>query len=516
VWPLVVLAVLTLAKRSGRGIEALLGVSAVGVIASAVTMAVRYHPGANITRLYFGTDTHAQSILVGATLACVLTLIQRRRGEVGMAPEARSTRARTVLFVLGLVGLAGTLVLTYSMTGTEAFDYRGGFLLSALSAAAIVTSVVTVPRSLLGRFLSLRLMVWMGTVSYGAYLWHYPVFIEVNAARTGLHGLALLSARIAATFALAGASWYLVERPVMEGRFWRSVQAIGPAVVAIGVTVAVVVIATLATDVAAAPVQTGQLPQAERQALETDGAFGSHPVRFLLVGDSLALTMGLGLVQGSVANFGVHVANKGVLGCDLDNVPSVTSGTVDVPVSDCRHWPALWAHDVATTKPEVAGVLAGRWAITDHVIGGSPSGSGGTRVSIDQPAWRRHLTEQLNQVVDVLSAQGAKVVLFTMPYIEPTNEAPDGSTWPENSPARVDAYNALVRQVAGARPDTVTVIDLNHILGPEGHYTRTVDGVTVRWADGIHISKEGGRWLEGPILPTVGQRGLDVRAGSPG
>ena len=161
-------------------------------------------------------------------------------------------------------------------------------------------------------------------------------------------------------------------------------------------------------------------------------------------------------------------------------------------------------------------MLAGRWAITDHVIGGSPSGSGGTRVSIDQPAWRRHLTEQLNQVVDVLSAQGAKVVLFTMPYIEPTNEAPDGSTWPENSPARVDAYNALVRQVAGARPDTVTVIDLNHILGPEGHYTRTVDGVTVRWADGIHISKEGGRWLEGAILPAVGQRGLEVRAGSPG
>jgi hypothetical protein len=60
------------------------------------------------------------------------------------------------------------------------------------------------------------------------------------------------------------------------------------------------------------------------------------------------------------------------------------------------------------------------------------------------------------------------------------------------------------------------VIDLNHILGPQGHYTRTVDGIAVRWADGIHISKEGGRWLEGPILPTVGQLGLGVRAGSSG
>ena len=524
VWPLVVVGVLTLARRSGRGVEALLGISAAGVVASAATMALRYHPGANITRLYFGTDTHAQSILVGAVLACILTLVQRRRGADGMAPEARGPAARAVLFALGLVGLAGTLALTYAMTGTEAFDYRGGFLLSALSAAAIVTSVVTVPDSPLGRVLSLRPMVWMGTVSYGAYLWHYPVFIELDGARTGLHGPVLLVARFAATFALAAASWYLVERPVMEGRFWRSVQAVGPALVALGVTVAVVVVGTVATDVAAAPVRTaglpatgGQaLPAAERQALEADGAFGPHPVRFLLVGDSLALTMGLGLVQGSVADFGVRVMNKGVLGCDLDALPSVTSGTVDVPVSDCRRWPALWARDVATTQPEVAGVLVGRWAIADHLVGAGPGGTGGTRVSIDQPAWRRHLADQIRHEVDVLSAQGARVVLFTMPYIAPAEEAPDGSPWPENSPARVDAYNALLRQVARERPGTVTVLDLNRVLGPDGRYTRTVDGVTVRWADGIHISKAGGRWLEGAILPTVARLGLEVRAGQSG
>jgi hypothetical protein len=355
-------------------------------------------------------------------------------------------------------------------------------------------------------------MVWMGTVSYGAYLWHYPVFIELDAARTGLHGLVLLTARFAVTFGLAAASWYLVERPVMEGRFWRSVQAVGPAVVALGVTVAVVVVGTIASDVAAAPVRTGTLPAAERQALEADGAFGPHPVRFLLVGDSLALTMGLGLVKGSVPDFGVQVRNKGVLGCDLDDLPSVTSGTVDVPVSDCRHWPALWARDVATTRPEVAGVLVGRWAIADHVVGAGPGGVGGTRVSIDQPAWRRHLAGQIAHEVDVLSAQGAKVVLFTMPYIDPATEAPDGTPWPENSPARVDAYNALIRQVAATRPGTVTVIDLNRILGPDGRYTRTVDGVTVRWADGIHISKPGGQWLEGQILPTVARLGLEVRS----
>ena len=87
VWPLVVLAVLHVAGPFRRGVRVLLGVAAVGAVASAVEMAALYHPGANTTRIYFGTDTHAQSVLVGAVLACLLTLVARRRGVTGMDPR---------------------------------------------------------------------------------------------------------------------------------------------------------------------------------------------------------------------------------------------------------------------------------------------------------------------------------------------------------------------------------------------------------------------------------------------
>ena len=537
VWPLVVLAVLTLAKRSGRGIEALLGVSAVGVVASAVTMAVRYHPGANITRLYFGTDTHAQSILVGATLACVLTLIQRRRGEVGMAPEARSTRVRTMLFALGLVGLAGTLALTYEMTGTEAFDYRGGFLLSALSAAAIVTSVVTVPRSLLGRFLSLRLMVWMGTVSYGAYLWHYPVFIELNAARTGLHGPALLVARFAATFALAAASWYLVERPVMEGRFWRSVQAIGPAVVAIGVTVAVVVVGAVTPSLADAAITqsattqsaggqvTGHgstprtsasrstssvtpdgvaLPAALHTALARTGAFGSAPVRLLVLGDSLAITLSVGLAQGSRQAYGVDVIDQGVFGCDLDTVPAYAAGTLTTPFTTCRHAASLWADEIANEHPDAVLVLLGRWSLTDRVVGGQ-------RVHIGQPAEDARLLAQYTAGLRSLTNDGVPVELLTVPCFGSPVTAPDGSIWPEDQPQRVTALNRILGNAARAAGPKVTVVDLNGLLCPKGQFHSVIHGVTVRWADGIHITPAGGQWLQGSLLPTIDRLALESR-----
>jgi peptidoglycan/LPS O-acetylase OafA/YrhL len=526
VWPLVVLAVLHVGRRwhrgvdrgmdrglergTDRGVELLLGVSLVGVVASATEMFWLYGPRANITRLYFGTDTHAQSILVGSVLACILTLVQRHRNLEGMAPTARTRSARVVLTVVGLCGFAGTLALTNRLTGTSAVAYRGGFLLSALSAAAIILGAVCVAGGPIARFLSLRPMVWMGTVSYGAYLWHYPVFIEFDAARTGMGGLSLLAVRMAATFALATASYYLIERPVMEGVFWRRLVAAGPALAAMAVTVAVVVAGTTVTATAAAPVRsTDTIPLGERQALEATGAFSTDPIRFLLVGDSLAVTAGLGLVRGSVDHFGVRVINKGVLGCDIDNLDAISSGQRDIPVSSCRNWRALWGHEVEQLHPEVVGLLAGRFEITDHLVGGQV-------VSIDQPAWNRHLTDELDQVVGVLSAQGARVVLFTMPYLQPPEEAPDGSTYPENRASRVDEYNQILRRVASRHPTTVTVIDLNAILDPGGRFQTVVDGVTVRWADGIHVTRAGGQWAEQFVLPTVAQLGLDARAAGEG
>ena len=277
-----------------------------GVIASAIEMAVLYGPRANITRLYFGTDTHAQSILVGAVLACSLTLIQRHRGLTGMAPVAKGTTAKVVLTVIGLAGFAGTLALTKQLTGTSAFAYRGGFLLSALSAAAIILGAVCVAGGPIARVLSVRPLVWMGTVSYGAYLWHYPVFIELDAARTGLSGLSLLAVRGLATFVLAGVSYYLVERPVMEGVFWRSLKAAGPAIAAMGVTVVVVVAGTTAVADAAGPVAVRPFPA---------NGVTHDPPEVVVLGDSTALTLGYALA--ATAPPGTSVDNGGLYGCGL-------------------------------------------------------------------------------------------------------------------------------------------------------------------------------------------------------
>jgi peptidoglycan/LPS O-acetylase OafA/YrhL len=513
VWPLVVVAVLHLGRKFDRGIELLLGVSVVGVVASATEMALLYHPRADTTRLYFGTDTHAQSILVGAVLACVLTLVQRRRGAEGMAPTAASTPARVALTVVGLAGFAGTLVLTYTLTGTAAIAYRGGFLLSALSAAAIILGAVCVARGPIARVLSVRPMVWMGTVSYGAYLWHFPVFIELDAGRTGLTGLPLLTLRVAATFVLAGLSYYLVERPVMEGTLWQSLRGAVPSVVAVAATVGVVVVGTAAPISAAAPVRptrathpTSTLPPAVHDRLESVGAFSGHPVRFLMIGDSLAITASVGLAAGSVPGYGVQVIDEGVFGCDYDTSPAYDAGTRTIPYNSCLQWRTLYAGDIAANHPDVVGLLTGRWTIADRVVDG-------TTVHVGDPSFDDHVVTEYRAIVAFLASQGVKVVLFNLPYFDPPQEAADGSVFPEDQPDRVTAFNRDLARVAALERGRVTLVDLNAVLCPHGRFQTVVDGVVARWPDGVHVTPAGGRWLQPHVLPTVALLGVEARAG---
>jgi hypothetical protein len=391
------------------------------------------------------------------------------------------------------------------MRGTTPFDYRGGFLLSALSAGAIIVASVCVPGGPVARVLSLGPMVWMGTVSYGAYLWHYPVFVVLDAPRTGLNGLALLAVRFASTFALAAASYYLVERPVMYGTFWRSLRAVVPAAAVLAATVAVIVVGSVA-PAAAQVVEGTTLTPAEHQSLAQADAFTRKPVRFMLVGDSIAVTLAIGLEVDSVHRYGVRFINEETLGCDLDDIPVIIADHVDEPVSNCTHWRALWTADVAQTRPEVVGMEIGRWDICDHVYDGRI-------VYVGQPAWNAHLYDEIDEAVDIFSAHGAKVVLFTMPDIDAADEAPGSAAYPENDQSRVTEFNAIVASVAAHRRSTVTLVDLNKKLDPHGRFQLSIDGVTVRWADGVHVSKAGGEWLQPFILPTVGRLGLEARAG---
>ena len=432
-----------------------------------------------------------------------------------MAPEATSQAAPLASSsLLGLAGFAGTFTLTYFETGTTRFDYQGGFLLSALSAAAIIMAAVCVPKGPIARTLSLRPLVWIGTISYGAYLWHYPVFVYFDAARTGQVGFSLLVIRFAATFALATASFYLVERPVMYGTFWRQLKAAIPATALIVATVAVVMAGTVA-DASANPTATPVPIPAGRP--------GAGRVPVLLTGDSTALTLGLALSYAADrSKDGIDVIDKATTGCGVAEGRTVVSDGVVRPVpAPCnpsapadQQWPALLEQQLSQYRPRVVILLAGRWEVYNR------SDLAGRTTNITDPGYARYVQSELQRFVDVASSKGARVVLMTAPYYGAGEEA-DGQPLPEDQPQRVRDYNRLVSAVVRANPQTTTLSRLNAIVCPDGHFTLTIGSVVVRASDGVHFPfftifsafgpgpdtvaqvNEFGEWIGPKILPPI-------------
>ncbi len=524
VWPLVVLGVL----RWSRTLRTLLVVTVAGAVASAVAMAVVYGNGSGENRAYYGTDTRAQALLIGCALAIVLAhpLPRRRSGTVATRSLVRtfdlSPAARAGLVVTGGAGLATVLVLSVVDSSATAWIYRGGFTLVALATAGLIACVALVPTSPWARVLSLRPVRYVGAISYGLYLFHWPIFVAVTHARTGLDGWPLFLVRVGLSFAVAAVSFHFLEMPVRRGvlRGWRGWVSTP---LAVGGTAALIVAATAGatTAVDAEPAQAAGtaphgVPAGGDPGTSADTvavpAGTAGPIRVLLVGDSEASFLGFGLGPDSAA-YGVAYQGDGVFGCGLLTYTTSFHGTlVDGAVGErgghtlvpCGTQLTRWQADVDTFHPDVVLLADGEYEVRDQRIDG-------TWQHLGQPSFDARERRALEAAVRVLGSDGATVVLLTAPYYQQPEQA-DGQPWPEDAPARVDRYNALLRQVAAASHGRVVVADLGARLDPGGHFTPTIDGMTVRFSDGIHVTPAGAKLVSPWLLTTSARLGTANRA----
>ncbi|HVC69206.1 MAG TPA: acyltransferase family protein [Acidimicrobiales bacterium] len=504
-WPLVVLGIL----KAGRSLRVLLVACTAGALASALEMALLYNPS-DVNRLYYGTDTRAQSLLVGSALAVALALWAERRRRLGAASltvtargwggdpawAAATPSGRRVLLSLGLLGVAGSAALWILVSSNDAFAYRGGFLLAALSTALLLVSVVCAQRSVLARGLSLAPVRYLGRISYGMYLWHWPLFLYIDGARTGLTGDALFGLRALATIAVATVSFYAVERPVRQGRFRRGRRPWLVAPAAVAATAAALLASTVVPAVALA--SNGPAKVAPTPARQEQGK--APPLPVLIVGDSTALTVAIGL-DGSAPAYGVSSHDGGILGCGVTSGAEYQLKGVDAPMaSQCtgsvstEQWPQVWRGFIARWHPRVVMILAGRWEVSNRTYRGRWT-------DILDPLYAAYVKQQLEHGVAVAGSSGAHVVLMTAPCYD-SGEQPDGRAWPEDSRQRLSVYNALVRQVAARSPNTA-VLDFNAMACPGGRYDQYFGSTQVRLADGVHFAFDGGAAFASRIWPAI-------------
>ena len=192
--------------------------------------------------------------------------------------------------MLGALAAVALLWALHAVSGQGAFLYQGGFLLVAVATAGVILLVVVRPRAVVSRILSLGVLGYIGRISYGLYLYHYPLFLMIDNQHTGLTGVALLVARLGATAAVAVASYHLIEMPIRQRRIlrgWHLVAALPIGVVI--VVIALVLSTTASAPSSLTPTKAGlfAVPSAPPASVPP----GDH-VRVLMLGDSVALTLG--------------------------------------------------------------------------------------------------------------------------------------------------------------------------------------------------------------------------------
>ena len=499
-WPLIFVGALTVAKGRLRVLAVL---SSVGAVASVAVMGLLYTDG-DPSRAYYGTDSRAHGLLVGALLAMAITA-RRSHGTSARWRHAteRVTVPRWAYVALGTAGALVMLVMFATVGDRDAWLYPWGFVLFEVAVVAVVLAVARADGSPLSRGLSWRPLCWVGAISYGLYLWHWPVLVFISEGRTRLEGWQLLALRTVVTLACALLSYHLLEQPIRHGKWLHGKAGLVAAPVAILLTFGIILGGT--RDAAPPPAFLVANPD-EVMSIDSSTAAPSDPPAdtvpptppttlgarevgtVLLIGDSVAMSAatelnnyarsssleflaetrpGCGLIAGLAAPSLGKEPVEWAEACDEALVPYEESLALRKG-AETIVWMSTWE-------------TSSRWIDGQYYEFGTPETDELTLRLIDEAKQR------------LLAGTDALLVLALQP--PHASFSTQGPADPENV-ERMVHLNELLERYADEHPVDTRVLDLASIVCPGGPpCAEKVDDIRLRPKDGGHYEPEGAAWL---------------------
>jgi peptidoglycan/LPS O-acetylase OafA/YrhL len=468
-WPVLVLLVL---RRHGT--RALGWVVAAGAAASFGVLAFYYAPG-DTNRAYYGTDSRIGPTLLGAGLALVVA---------GRARRAAPPRAAADL--AAVAALAVMAASAVAVDGQASWYYRGGLVVFAAATTLVIAVVTGGPPGSVAKALSVRPLAALGVISYGVYLWHWPVIVYLGPERVGVDGWQLAAVQIGATLALSIASFVLVERPIRRGAL-RAPQVRIATAGAVAVVLAVVLAATSGRSETAVAGGIVPVQGADDPALLYPADIPPDAPRLLLVGDSGVYALGPAFREAA-AREGVSVATSAQMICTVvvpEDAIRSAHGEVDPwpPCHDVRR--DLWTELVDDFAPDVVVYyLANAGSLGDVRLDGAWVGD-------CDPAYRAYLREALREDAALLQRGGARLVITTSPAPVLVD--------PERLQCRNDTYREIAASIGA------DVVDLGRFVAG-----RQREGVEML-KDLVHLSDRGARLASDWLLAELGPRLADRR-----
>ena len=447
------LMALLLPRLSRAAVAALITVMA---LASAVLMVLA---SADVTWTYYSTFTRIQALLIGVLLSMVV-----RRDQRWWQP-ARS-RTRTAIGVVAGLGIA----VLFVAPDQQDFMFRGGYTLVALLTAAVIWAVLA-PGALTS-MLAWRPLVALGVISYGVYLWHWPIFQWLGTRRDA--GIDEQVVAIVLTILVSVASYCLIERPIRQGRFtrwrqWR--QWIAYAAVA-------VVVAGLSLLPARTPPPSTELvwPAADQIPRTMFGA-----------GDSSMLALGVPFPQSRYPE--TLLWGPVEMGCGIVDEPYMMQG-VETPTQErCLTWRSIWRERFAENDAQVSIISSWVWDAYDRSVDGvaRPPGT---------PEFDDSYTAAFTQAATIASDNG-RIPVYILGV--PCMAAEQSYHLVLNDPARIQRLNNLLRTVVAQVPNARFVDMAPLTCNPDGSGVRFRNGQELR-DDGVHWTPAGAEQVWAMLL----------------
>jgi hypothetical protein len=456
----------------------------VGVL-SAARMALLFHPSGDPTRVYYGTDTRLFDLMAGATVA----FLAAGHPQPGL-------RARRTLHMVAPAA-AALLGVFWVVSGTSAglprdWMFRGGFLVCAVLAALVVADVRLLDPGPLSRLLSLRPLHFLGTISYGIYLWHWPIFVYLTGARTGLSSVPLDVVRIALTLGVSTASFYLVEQPLRRAhlrgalRLWLAPLA--------GIAAAILlVVATTPAIADPDPVAHASRLNTKGTAVAGSGGYQkekliklpkgtvispSHPLRVTIIGDSVMHD----------ASFGITAALQAT------GEATVHTNTIDgFGLTTATNWPMSFPTIIRETQAQL---IVASWSWDQD----GPT----TPNALHQPKAYTALLERAIRVI-LTPGDGVIGIVFTQFPISGNIPAANPANQKVYNAARlkgVAAWNDIAAEMPALFPGRVMYLPLADSILLHGRFSSWLppvgdpkapssEWIRVRKVDNVHLCPEG-------------------------